>query len=87
MVLNLRASESNSPIRNLTSIRSSYTGVSPGDQIKIQLNSGVAGESGSIAGLMFDVIPEPTSARFVGIGQLGPRSGWPTPPLRRGYPE
>ena len=49
-----------------------YDGVVAGDAIKIQLNSGVAGEAPSIAGIMIDVvIPEPTSAALLVLGSLG----------------
>jgi len=48
-----------------------YTGWVEGDIIKLQLNSGVAGESPSIAGLMVDAVPEPTSLALVSIGVLG----------------
>lgn len=48
-----------------------YRGVAPGDVVKIQLNSGVAGESPSIAGIMFDVVPEPASGALIAIGALG----------------
>lgn len=48
-----------------------YRGVQPGDVIKFQLNSGVDGEAPSIAGIMFDVVPEPASAALVALGALG----------------
>ena len=38
-----------------------YDGYGEGDFIKIRLNSGVAGEAPGFGGLMFDVIPEPSS--------------------------
>lgn len=47
-----------------------YKGIAAGDQIKVQLNSGVQFEDASIAGLMFD-IPEPTSFALLGLGALG----------------
>ncbi len=48
-----------------------YDGWEAGDFIKLQLNSGVAGIDAGIAGLMFDVIPEPTSAALLLLGGLG----------------
>jgi hypothetical protein len=49
-----------------------YDGVVAGDSVKIQLNSGVAGEAPSIAGFMIDVVvPEPTSAALLVLGSLG----------------
>jgi hypothetical protein len=36
-----------------------FSGWLPGDYLKLQLNSGVAGESPGISGLLFDPIPEP----------------------------
>ncbi len=47
-----------------------YTGWVDGDIIKLQLNSGVAGVSPSIAGIMFDVIPEPSGVVLLGLGSL-----------------
>jgi hypothetical protein len=38
--------------------------------IKLQLNSGVVGETASIAGIMFDVVPEPSSALLLLIGSI-----------------
>lgn len=50
-----------------------YTGWAPGDFIKVQLNSGSVFRNGgaSIAGVMFDAIPEPASAALLGLGSLG----------------
>ena len=48
-----------------------YTGWLPGEIIKIRLNSGVAGERGGIAGVMFDVVPEPTSMLLLVLGVIG----------------
>jgi len=48
-----------------------YDGVAVGDVIKVQLNSGVGGVSPSIAGIMFDVVPEPASAMMLLLGGLG----------------
>jgi hypothetical protein len=48
-----------------------YSGFQAGDIIKLQLNSGVAGEAASIAGIMFDVIPEPSSALLLMLGAVG----------------
>ena len=48
-----------------------YRGVSPGDVLKVQLNSGVAGEAPSIAGIMFDVVPEPAIAALLAAGVFG----------------
>jgi len=47
-----------------------YDGWEADDFIKIQLSSGVAGVDGGIAGVMFDVIPEPTSAMLLLLGSL-----------------
>lgn len=47
-----------------------YRGWQPGDIIKLQLNSGVAGIDGGIAGFMID-IPEPTSLALCGLALLG----------------
>lgn len=47
-----------------------YSGVAVGDFIKVQLNSGVAGEAPSIAGVMFDLVPEPTSGLLLACGCL-----------------
>jgi hypothetical protein len=47
-----------------------YSGFSAGDFIKVQLNSGNAGEAASIAGFMFDVVPEPSSAVLLMLGSL-----------------
>lgn len=48
-----------------------YDGLAPGDELKIQLNSGVAGEAPSIAGIMFDVVPEPSSLLLLSLSVLG----------------
>jgi hypothetical protein len=48
-----------------------YTGFSSGDIIKLQLNSGNVANQAGFAGLMFDVIPEPTSAALVLMGLMG----------------
>ena len=53
-----------------TSIRFAMTAGADTDFIKLQLNSGVAGIDPGIAGLMFDVIPEPTSLSLVLGGLL-----------------
>ncbi len=45
-----------------------FKGVTAGDVLQVQLNSGVAGEDPSIAGIMFDVVPEPTSAALLLLG-------------------
>ena len=42
-----------------------------GDFLKVQLNSGVAGIDAGIAGIMFDVVPEPTSAMMLLLGGMG----------------
>ena len=47
-----------------------YTGFAAGDIIKLQLNSGNAGEQASIAGIMFDVVPEPSSALLLILGSI-----------------
>ena len=47
-----------------------YTGMTDNSFIKVQLNSGVAGESASIAGFMFDVVPEPSSALLMLVGAV-----------------
>ena len=52
-----------------------YDGWDVDDFIKIQLNSGVAGIDAGIAGLMFDVIPEPTSVVLAGLTVLA-GLGW-----------
>jgi hypothetical protein len=48
-----------------------YTGFQSGDIIKLQLNSGVVGEQASIAGIMFDAVPEPSSGLLLLIGVIG----------------
>jgi hypothetical protein len=48
-----------------------YTGFQAGDIIKLQLNSGNAAEQASIAGIMFDAVPEPSSALLLLLGALG----------------
>jgi hypothetical protein len=50
-----------------------YTGFADGTFIKLQLNSGNAANRAGFAGLMFDVVPEPTSALLLllGCGGLG----------------
>jgi hypothetical protein len=45
--------------------------LSPGAFIKVQLNSGNAAEPASIAGFMFDRIPEPSSAILLVLGAVG----------------
>jgi PEP-CTERM motif-containing protein len=45
-----------------------YQGFGAGDFIKLQINSGNAAEPASIAGIMFDVIPEPSSAMMLLLG-------------------
>jgi hypothetical protein len=47
-----------------------YSGMTDNTFIKLQLNSGVVGETASIAGFMFDAIPEPSSAVLVLIGAV-----------------
>jgi hypothetical protein len=44
-----------------------YDGFASGDIIKLQLNSGAAGEQASIAGFMFDAIPEPGSGLLLAL--------------------
>ncbi|TWU27882.1 PEP-CTERM sorting domain-containing protein [Bythopirellula polymerisocia] len=44
-----------------------YQGVAAGDIIKLQLNSGVAGVNASIAGIMVDAVPEPSSIALLGL--------------------
>jgi hypothetical protein len=48
-----------------------YTGMTDTSFIKVQLNSGAAGETASIAGFMFDVVPEPSSFLLLIVGLLG----------------
>lgn len=48
-----------------------YDGFASGDIIKLQLNSGNAAEQASIAGIMFDPVPEPASAAMLAAGALG----------------
>jgi len=47
-----------------------YTGWNPTEILKVRLNSGIVGERGGIAGLMFDVtiIPEPSTALLLLVG-------------------
>jgi hypothetical protein len=47
-----------------------YTGWGPDEILKVRLNSGIVGERGGIAGLMFDVtiVPEPSTALLLLIG-------------------
>jgi hypothetical protein len=51
-----------------------YTGFQAGDIIKMQLNSGSANLRAGFAGLMFDVVPEPSSLVLVMLGTVG--FGW-----------
>lgn len=48
-----------------------YDGFASGDIIKLQLNSGAAGEQASISGFMFDAVPEPASVAMAMVGGLG----------------
>ncbi|HEX6961543.1 MAG TPA: PEP-CTERM sorting domain-containing protein, partial [Lacipirellula sp.] len=48
-----------------------YDGFASGDIIKLQLNSGNAAEQASIAGIMFDPIPEPTSVPLLAAAAIG----------------
>jgi hypothetical protein len=48
-----------------------YDGFASGDIIKLQLNSGAAGEQASIAGFMFDAVPEPASGLLLAMAGLG----------------
>jgi hypothetical protein len=48
-----------------------YDGFASGDIIKLQLNSGVVGEQASIAGFMFDVVPEPASGLLLAMSGIG----------------
>jgi hypothetical protein len=57
-----------------------YDGYVAGDFIKIQLNSGVDGEAPGFGGLMFDVVPEPSSFAlsllgFASVAGFGRRRG------------
>jgi len=48
-----------------------YDGFASGDIIKLQLNSGNASEQASIAGIMFDPIPEPASGLLFAMAATG----------------
>jgi hypothetical protein len=48
-----------------------YDNFEPGDFIKIQLNSGAAGKGAGFGGLMFDVIPEPSSIGLAALCLVG----------------
>jgi hypothetical protein len=48
-----------------------YDGFQSGDIIKLQLNSGNAAEPASIAGIMFDAVPEPSSAVLLLVAAFG----------------
>ena len=48
-----------------------YDGFAAGDIIKLQLNSGAAGEQASIAGFMFDNVPEPGSGLLLAMAGMG----------------
>ena len=48
-----------------------YSGMTDTSFIKLQLNSGNAAEAASIAGIMFDVVPEPSSFALVLLGAIG----------------
>jgi hypothetical protein len=48
-----------------------YDGFASGDIIKLQLNSGNAAEQASIAGFMFDPIPEPASGLLAVVAAVG----------------
>jgi hypothetical protein len=45
-----------------------YAGFQSGDIIKLQLNSGNAANRAGIAGLMFDVVPEPSGLSILAMG-------------------
>jgi hypothetical protein len=47
-----------------------FTDFVPGDLFKLQIHSGTSGEAGSIAGIMFDVVPEPSSAVLLVLGSV-----------------
>jgi hypothetical protein len=47
-----------------------YSGMTDNSFIKLQLNSGVVGETASIAGFMFDVVPEPSSLILLLVGAI-----------------
>jgi len=51
-----------------------YDGVTEGSFIKLQMNSGALGSTASIGGLMFDIVPEPSSAALILVGAMG--LGW-----------
>lgn len=48
-----------------------YEGWVAGDFIKLRFNSGVNGEAAGFAGLMFDIVPEPTSISILSLGTAG----------------
>lgn len=48
-----------------------YKNIGDGSYIKLQLNSGVDFTSASIAGIMFDLVPEPSSALLLLLGAIG----------------
>jgi hypothetical protein len=48
-----------------------YTGFADGTFIKLQLNSGNASFRAGFAGLMFDVVPEPSTCTLLVLGLLG----------------
>lgn len=48
-----------------------YTGWAQDEILKVRLNSGIAGERGGIAGLMFDIVPEPSACCLLAFGLFG----------------
>jgi hypothetical protein len=48
-----------------------YTGFVAGEIIKLQLNSGNANNQAGFAGLMFDLVPEPSSVALLLVGLFG----------------
>ncbi len=72
--LRLRDLENINGIPDVYTFQFNYFG--DGDEMRVQIRNNSAFETASIAGIMIDVIPEPTSAALLilgGIGLLSPR--------------
>ena len=67
--LRLRDLENINGIPDVFTFQFNYFG--DGDQMRLQIRNNSAFESASIAGIMFDVIPEPASGLLLSLGAIG----------------